>query len=723
MNNQTLGKKTFLLSDEFIQNYANKKAPFGFNGLGELVYMRTYSRLKCDSCGGSHIDKENNTTFCTTCGSKNVRNEKWFETVRRVVEGTYSIQKNHINYYDLGWDEEKAQRSAQEMYELMWSMKFLPPGRGLWAMGTDILEKRGLFAALNNCAFVSTEDIDKTLTKPFEFLMDMSMLGVGVGFDVRGEGKIEIKKPRPTTDTNIYVIEDSREGWVKSLKYVLLGYFKGYAIPHFVYDEIRKEGEPVKTFGGIACGPGPLKYMHEQICKMLDECIGQPISITNIVNIMNMEGQCVVAGGIRRTAEIVFGPQDNEEYLTLKDYYWNADKQCYEGNKVERAEYGWTSNNSIFAEIGQDYKKVGKQTALNGEPGYAWLNQMQKYGRIIDLPNWKDKKAKGGNPCLEQTLESFELCCLVETFPGRCETFHEFQRALKYAYLYAKTVTLGQTHWPETNRVMLRNRRVGTSQSGIIKAIEKLGIEEYRNWCNDGYTTIQEYDEIYSDWFGVPRSIKTTSIKPSGTISKLPGETSGMHFPENIYILRRVTLSKVSPLVQKCINAGYKVEDDVVDPSSVKVEFPTCFEGVSRTVDDVSIWEQTSLAAFLQKYWADNQVSCTVTFKPDLSKKEQYELQCAIDDHDFETQLKLQIKKSKSEADQIPYVLDLLQYDLKGISFLPKLEEGVYAQMPEQAITKELYYELINKITPIDFSDISEDSKPEKFCDGDHCVI
>ena len=144
----------FKLKDEFIRKYISLNPGFGFNGLGELVYLRTYSRLKEDGT-----------------------NEQWYETIRRVVEGTYSIQKRHITQYDLGWDEDKAQESAQEMYDRMFQMKFLPPGRGLWAMGSSVIEERELYAALNNCAYCSTENLGKELTTPFEFLMDMSMLG------------------------------------------------------------------------------------------------------------------------------------------------------------------------------------------------------------------------------------------------------------------------------------------------------------------------------------------------------------------------------------------------------------------------------------------------------------------------------------------------------------------------------------------------------------------
>ena len=165
----------------------------------------------------------------------------------------------------------------------------------------------------------------------------------------------------------------------------------------------------------------------------MDKEIGSPISLTAIVDIMNLIGS-VVAGNVRRTAEIVFDPHDSEEYIDLKNYEVNP----------HRAEYGWTSNNSIYAELGMDYTESAQRIKLNGEPGFAWLGNMQKYGRMADEPNWKDHRACGGNPCLEQTLESYELCCLVETFPTNHDSIEDYLKTLKYAYLYAKTVTLGK---------------------------------------------------------------------------------------------------------------------------------------------------------------------------------------------------------------------------------------------------------------------------------------
>lgn len=656
----------FHLKDSFLEPFKTRKPNFGFNGLGELTYMRTYSRLKQDGT-----------------------NEQWWETIKRVVEGTYSLQKSHIQKFRLGWSEYKAEKSAEEMYERMFEMKFLPPGRGLWAMGSEITD-RGLFAALNNCAFVSTQDIGKSIeesTKPFEFLMDMSMLGVGVGFDVKGADKITIKQPRETGVP--FQIPDTREGWVESVALVLRAYFHGHERPIMDYSIIRKEGTLIKTFGGKASGPAPLIKLHEQLDSIFQDRVGDRITVTDITDIQNMIGCCVVAGNVRRTAEIVFGSPNDEEYLSLKDYKWDGNKMV--GKSAHRAEYGWTSNNSVYCDIGMDYTRVGDQTAINGEPGYAYLVNAQAYGRMIDPRNWADKKALGMNPCVEQTLESFELCCLVETFPTRATSLEDYKRTLKFAYLYAKTVTLGETHWSETNRVMLRNRRIGTSQSGIAQFVESEGIEAYRQWCDEGYKEIQRYDEIYSDWLCIPRSKKTTSVKPSGTVSLLPGVTPGMHYPEDSFYIRRMRISDQSPLVQRCIDAGFGVEDDVVSANTKVISIPVKIEGV-RTVSQVSMWEQVSLAAFIQKWWADNQVSCTVTFKPE-------------------------------EGPQIKHALNYFQYDLKGISFLPKAEVGAYPQMPYEGVTREKYDELFAKVKAVDFTGIGEESVPERYCDGDKCEI
>lgn len=651
----------FRLTDGFLDKYKKTKPPFGFNGLGELVYLRTYSRIK-----------------------NNGDNEKWWETIQRVVEGTFNMQKTWIEQHRLGWNAMKAQKSAQEMYERMFQMKFLPPGRGLWAMGTPITEERGIYAALNNCAFVSTATIKDDLSKAFCFLMDMSMLGVGVGFDCKGEGKIEVHKPH-VCDDNVYVIPDTREGWVEATKQLLDSYFIGGKEVKFDYSNVRPEGQPIKGFGGVSSGPQPLIEMHNYIRAILSKNAGHPITTTTIVDIMNLIGKCVVAGNVRRTAEIVFGDYNSSEYLDLKNYKLNP----------HREEYGWTSNNSIFCDLGMNYTAAASRTETNGEPGYAWLENMRAYSRMNNGPDHKDARVEGGNPCLEQSLESYELCCLVETFPFNHESMEDYLVTLKYAYLYAKTVTLGQTHWSETNRVMLRNRRIGCSMSGIVQFVGARGIHEFRQWCEQGYKKLEYYDEVYSDWLAIPKSIKKTSIKPSGTVSLLAGATPGVHFPENVYYIRRMRISKHSDLIAPLKEAGFKIEPCFGSESTtLVVEFPVKIGDNIRPVKEVSIWEQAAMAAFMQRYWADNQVSCTISFR-------------------------------KDEAPQIKHLLNYYQYQLKGISFLPILEEGTsYRQMPYEAITEKKYEELAAKIGTIRFRHIkNEEADVERFCNNDVCEV
>ncbi|CAG9332784.1 unnamed protein product [Blepharisma stoltei] len=647
-------RKVFTLDRTFLNNYLSRNPNFGFNGLGEIVYRRSYSRLREDH------------TY-----------ETWHQTVERVVNGTFSLQLNRAE------NLKNIRGHAEIMYDKIFNFKFLPPGRGLWAMGTKITEEKFLYAALNNCAFVSTKDFEQeTGYKPFTFLMDASMLGVGVGFDTKGSGKLEICKPNGSAT---YQIPDTREGWVNSLKLLLDSFF----IPDkpetiFDYSLIRPAGRILSTFGGIAAGPGPLISMHENIKKILSRKINQKIDTRDIVDIMNMIGKCVVSGNVRRSAEIAFGEIEDEQFLELKNY----DKY------PERQEFGWASNNSVLGKLGMDYSKIADCIRRNGEPGLAWLENMQKYGRLCDPPNWKDYRALGGNPCLEQTLESYELCCLVEVFINNHHNLDEFLETLKYAFMYAKTVTLGLTHWEETNNVMGRNRRIGCSLTGLSQFLGRNGSDTLKKWCNEGYRFLKSYDKEISQTFGVPESIKVTSVKPSGTVSLLAGSTPGMHFPHAHHYIRRVRVPNTDKIMlNKLKDDGYHMEPDVIDPNATVVSIPIKENPKVKVLNEVSMWEQLSFAAFLQKNWADNQISCTVSFDPE------------------------------NEGHLIPEALDYFQHHLKGISFLPKTQSIPYPQMPYEEISEEKYHSMISHIDKHRKSapqEIEQErpSYPDQFCDS-----
>ncbi|MHA2008768.1 MAG: fused protease/ribonucleoside-triphosphate reductase [Promethearchaeota archaeon] len=642
----------FKLDEGFLSQFKDKQPDWG--PIGYITYKRTYARI---------LEGEN-------------RKEDFWETIRRVVEGCYSIQKEHCMKLSLPWSDDKAQKSAQIMFEKIWNFKFSPPGRGLWMMGTEFIARHGSMS-LNNCGFASTDDIDLKYSKAFEFVMDALMLGVGVGFDTKGAGKITIKKPLEGTFE--FEIPDSREGWVEGLKLVLEAYFLGKQIPSFNYSQIRPAGEPIRGFGGIASGPDPLKGMLEDIQKILDARIGHPISSVDIVDIMNFIGKCVVAGNVRRSAEIALGDPTDYDFVTAKQ-----DEEALYSHR-------WASNNSVFAVKGLDYSFIANQIAVNGEPGVFWLENARAYSRMADAPDYKDKKVAGVNPCGEQSLESFELCCLVETFPSRHDSYEEFEETLKYAYLYSKSVTLVNTHWKETNAVMLKNRRMGISQTGIIEAFVKHGRRTVLEWSDKAYQYLKELDDQYSDWLCIPKSIKITTVKPSGTVSLLPGVPPGIHYPHSEYYIRRIRLSKNSDLIEPIKAAGFKIEDDSYSPNTVVAEFPIHEKFFDRSKNEVSIWEQAENAAAYQKYWSDNQVSITITF-------------------------------TNEESDQIKYVLEAYEDKLKSASFLPIKEHG-YKQAPYEEISKERYEEMTTNLKPLFLDETQDREIGEKFCDSDRCEV
>ncbi len=642
----------FSLKNEFLNNYKGKQPEWG--PLGYFTYKRTYARF---------LEQEN-------------RKEEFWETVRRVVEGCFSIQKKHCQNLKLPWDDEKATKSAEQMYEKIWNFKMSPPGRGLWIMGTPFIEKHGSMA-LNNCGFVSTKDIHIKYTEPFEFLMHALMVGVGVGFDTKGAGQIAIKRPKK--EEFKFIIPDSREGWVKALKLLLEAYFLGKQNPQFDFSEIRAKGEPLESFGGTASGPSPLKKMLSKIDLLLKKKVGKNLSSVDILDIMNLIGTCVIAGGIRRSAEIGLGEQDDKEFITAK----NNNEKLYS--------HRWVSNNSIIARVGMDYSFIIEQLIQNGEPGIFWIENARTYSRMIDPPDHKDKSVMGMNPCGEISLESFELCNLVEVYPSRHENWEEFKETLEIAYLYAKTVTLLHTNWEMTNAVMLKNRRLGISQTGIIDAFDKHGRFKMMGWCQKGYEYLKELDDQYSHWLCIPKSIKLTTIKPSGTVSLLSGVSPGIHFPHSEYYLRRIRIEDTSELIPLMKVAGYNIIKDAYSDNVQLIEFPVKKVPYTRGKNDVSIWEQTENAAFYQKYWSDNQVSITITFK-------------------------------EEEKKDIKNLLEAYQDQLKSISFLPLKEHG-YKQAPYEEISKEIYEKLLKNLKSLYLDKIKEKARGQIFCDSELCEI
>jgi adenosylcobalamin-dependent ribonucleoside-triphosphate reductase len=661
---------SFTLPNDFVEKYKTAESPFGFvdaggNSLGEITFVRTYSRVKED-------------------GTK----ERWYEVVRRVIEGMYSVQKNHAKENRLPWNDYKAQKSAQEAFDRMFTLKWTPPGRGMWTFGTPLTMEKRNSAALQNCAMVSTKDLDKNDPGAlFAWVMDALMLGIGVGFDTLGaEKNFPIYSPAEPEVT--YEIPDTREGWVESIRLLLNSILRpNQNIQKFDYSLVRPEGAPIKGFGGTASGPAPLIKLHEQLREVVGGRAGEKLDSRAIVDIINLIGTCVVAGNVRRSATLALGGAEDEEFINLKNY----DKF------PERAPWAWMSNNSISAKVGMDYTQYVDRIADNGEPGFIWLDVARNYGRLADPADGKDYRVMGFNPCAEQPLESYELCTLVEVHLNRHESKEDFLRTLKFAYLYGKTVTLLPTHWQQTNGIMQRNRRIGTSLTGIASFADAHGLPATREWMDEGYNKIRFYDRKYSEWLCVRESIRVTTVKPSGSVSILSGATPGVHWmPGGKFYLRSIRFGNTDPMLHLFKAAGYKVEPALYSDSTSVVYFPIS-SGIKRSEKDVTIFEKMALAATAQKYWSDNGVSVTLSFDKETEKQ------------------------------HVASVLNMYEGQLKAVSFLP-MGNDVYEQQPYTEISEEEYDYYIGRIAKIDFSAIYDgvdnlEAQGEAYCTTDYCEI
>ena len=667
---------SFSLSKDFVATYKEKKAPFGYrdaggNSVGEITFLRTYSRKKED-------------------GTK----ETWSEVCERVTNGTYSLQKDYAKSQRLPWNDAKAQSSAKEFFDRLFNLKWTPPGRGLWVMGTDIVNKQKNSAALQNCAFVSTSEMTKlNPAKPFAFLMEASMLGVGVGFDQVGADKdFTIYTPE---GEETYVIPDTREGWQESTVALINSFLKeGQKAITFDYSEIRPYGAPIATFGGTASGPDPLILLHNVIRKMFTGRAGEKLTRTDIADIGNLIGRCVVSGNVRRSAEILIGDINDQDFLNLKNAERFPERNSYD---AENPGWGWMSNNSVAVEVGTDFNPIIDGIVRNGEPGVIWMDTSRQYGRLADPINNKDWRIAGYNPCAEQSLESYEMCTLVETYLNRHDSLEDYKRTLKFAYLYAKTVTLLPTHWEETNAIMQRNRRIGTSMSGVANFADVKGLPVLRQWMDEGYEVVKKYDTVYSEWLGVRESIKTTTVKPSGTVSILAGESPGVHWtPGGKFFNRAIRFGNNDPMLPLFQMANYTVEPASESPETTSVVFFPIKSDAERAERDVSIFEKMALAATAQRYWSDNSVSVTVSFDPE------------------------------KEGEHVGTVLHMYDGQLKTVSFLPS-GNFTYPQMPYTQITEEEYEASIKKLFPIDFSGVyaglAADAIGEAYCTTDACEI
>ena len=545
--------------------------------IGYLVYKRTYSR---------RLEGTDQT-------------EEFEDTIKRVVDACE-------NQLKCNFTAEEQARLTNYLEQLKGSVA----GRFLWQLGTETVDRLGL-ASLQNCAFVVVDDP----VKPFTWAFDMLMLGSGVGYNIQRKNvdKLPAVKEGFKTPTRVetadadFIVPDTREGWVKLLGKTLKAAFLSDGKTTFTYSTqlVRSKGAPIKGFGGVASGPEDLVRGINSISDILEKRAGRKLRPIDALDVMNIIGSVVVAGNVRRSAQIAIGDADDVEYLLAKR--WDM------GNIPS---WRAMSNNSVVCNDIRDLHEFfwdgyeGK-----GEPyGLINLNLSRKVGRLGET-QYPDPLVQGYNPCAEQSLASYETCCLAEVFLPNVESKEEFEDICKLLYRINKHSLNMPCHQKDTEAIVHKHQRMGLGVTGVLQATE-----EQRSWLKETYPKLREFDVEYSEKNGWNPSIKLTTTKPSGTLSLLPGVTAGVHPAYAQYMIRRVRIAAGHPLIQTCIDHGYKVEpqrnfDGSEDHSTYVVEFPFSYPEGTKLAKDMTAIDQLKEVKRLQEEWSDNSVSCTVYYR------------------------------------------------------------------------------------------------------------
>jgi adenosylcobalamin-dependent ribonucleoside-triphosphate reductase len=541
----------------------------------------------------------------------------------------------------------------------MLGLKGSVAGRFLWQLGTATVDRLGLLS-LQNCAFAS---IDEPV-RPFTWAMDALMLGSGVGVNIQRE---YVYKLPPVSENYTppvrcdeagadFIVPDSREGWVELLRRTLESAFRPNARIGFSYSTqlVRGKGAPIKGFGGIASGPEDLCWGIGEIAGILEGRKGKQLRPIDCLDIINIIGAVVVAGNVRRSAIIAIGDHDDIQYLRAKR--WDL------GNIPN---WRAMSNNSVvcndFALLPDEFW----QGYLGNREPYGLINLKlaRSCGRIGET-QYKDKRVRGFNPCAEQSLEDYETCCLAEIFLPNIDSVEELIDVSQLLYRINKHSLALPCHHPETADVVHRNMRMGIGVTGYLQATE-----EQRGWLNEVYSQLRQYDVDYSASKGWPVSIKLTTVKPSGTLSLLPGVTPGCHPAYAKHLIRRIRFASNSAIVDTVRASGYKVEyqrrfDGTEDRGTVVCEFPFAYPARTPVASEIGGIDQLEVVRKLQSDWSDNAVSCTVYYKPE-------------------------------ELDNIKeYLTKYYNKTFKSLSFLRHSGHG-FDQAPMEEIDQETYEQLV----------------------------
>ncbi|OHA18331.1 MAG: ribonucleoside-triphosphate reductase [Candidatus Taylorbacteria bacterium RIFCSPHIGHO2_01_FULL_46_22b] len=625
-----------------IKKLATDSKKYFRNPLGEFVYYRSYSKW---------IPEES-------------RRETWIETVDRYI----AFMKQNLGKKLK--DAEYAEiREAILKHEAMPSMRLLQFA-GKAASTTNV--------CAYNCSYVAPEKFEDLAE-----IMYVSMCGTGAGWSVESQNvqkfpqiNLQTGKKLPT-----HVVADSKEGWCDAFVLGMKAWSQGTDVT-FDYSGLRPAGARLKTMGGKASGPDPLRRLIDFTRDRMLKKQGKRLSNLDVHDIICMIGDCVVSGGVRRSAMISLSDLDDDEIRHAKDgqfYMTNPHRSLANNSAVYLSR---PSNEQFLEEWIALIKSQSGERGIFNRGGLVKQLPERRLKVLREYKGYFDASGNligsiGTNPCGEIILQSKQFCNLSEIVARAEDTEATLMRKMKVATILG-TYQSSLTYFPylskEWKEHCERERLLGVSITGqwdspvVRKAgmLEKLRKEAVR------------LNQIYAKRFGVNASTAITCVKPSGTLSQMVDCASGMHPRHSQYYIRRIRISATDALFKMLRDQGVPFHPEVgqsaESATTYVLEFPVKAPKGSIFKNDVSALEHLEHWKVVKENYTEHNPSVTVS----------------VGDNEWIT-----------VANWLYEHWDIVG----GLSFLPR-DNHVYQLAPYEAIDEKKYNELVKRFAHIDYSKI-----------------
>lgn len=588
------------------------------------------------------------------------RRETWPETVTRY----FDFFANHLKE-KFGYTLTKELRGELEGAVL--NFEVMPSMRCIMTAG-PALERENIAAF--NCSYLSIDH-----PKSFAEMMYILLNGTGVGYSVERQyvNKLpEVPEEFYPSET-VVVVGDSKLGWAKSLNELISILYTGN-IPKWDLSKVRPAGAILKTFGGRASGPEPLERLFKFMVQTFKDAKGRKLTSIDCHDICCQVADTIVVGGVRRSALISLSNLSDDRMRNAKTGQWWA---LYPYRSLANNSAVYTEKQPTMDTFMNEWKSL--YDSKSGERGIfsRWASK-----RIIENSNsWrvehfgKDARLResesewGTNPCSEIILRDKEFCNLSEIVARAGDNEDELKRKARIAAIlgtFQSTLTdfkFISSKWKNNTE---DERLLGVSITGIMDNKLTSNPDTIPKLCAELKKVVIKTNMELAKKLGIPSSVATTCVKPSGTVSSLVDSASGIHARHSPYYMRTVRSDKKDPLAQLLIDQGVHCEPDAMRPDhNLVFSFPTKSPRGAICRNDMDAMKQLQVWMLFQKHWTEHKPSITVSIKENEWLKVG------------------------------SWVFDNFEY-MSGVSFLP-FSEHSYQQAPFQDLTEEQYKEWVAK--------------------------